>query len=280
MSVIIKEILNAIKEHIIFACTLFILFVLGVILIVTRFEGPAFSVLDPIQSGNPYNYTLFGLSLVTLILLLSIAFFLLNRYLKTEKENFYQLVWGLAFLFYSWTFVGLIFRSIGLDFGGLLPLESTTTGFFIWRQGMIFWATFVWIGLSSLLTDRKEIQYIPAAVIFAVSEIWFVIGLLLMPTIFGIEATMYGFLFLVFVPNVWTLAYLWYLFSKKSNLTSGYVLMAGFVWLGFTYVMWAPWHYSHLVYIYFVWFCLFVLSLAIILLGMVMLPLESQAQQT
>ncbi len=45
-----------------------------------------------------------------------------------------------------------------------------------------------------------------------------------------------------------------------------------------TYLAWSPWHFKDVYYIYLIWFFAFNISLAIILVGYVMLPYEARAK--
>ncbi|MFX1516610.1 MAG: hypothetical protein ACFFC6_09895, partial [Promethearchaeota archaeon] len=90
----------------------------------------------------------------------------------------------------------------------------------------------------------------------------------------SVEQTMYGFLFGEFIPISILIAYLFYHYGKDQKLSSLWILTIGFSLLALTYASWAPWHFSDLRYIYFIWFDLFLVSLAFILTGFFALPKE------
>ena len=70
------------------------------------------------------------------------------------------------------------------------------------------------------------------------------------------------------------IAYLFYFYGKNQKLSSAWILAIGFSLLALTYASWAPWHFSDLRYIYFIWFDIFLVSLAFILTGFFALPKE------
>ena len=102
---------------------------------------------------------------------------------------------------------------------------------------------------------------------------WFVLGLFILE---DIVVTMYGFLFLCFIPVCIIIAYMFLLYSRRTGLTAPRYLTVGFSWLAITYAFWAPWR-GESVYMYFIMFFLFIISLAIIFLGFVLIPREQEA---
>jgi signal transduction histidine kinase len=151
---------------------------------------------------------------------------------------------------------------------------------------MIFWAAGMWIGFAEILfsihQNKKLFKIIPALTIVITSELWFIYGLLLQS---NIELTMYGFLFSVFIPVSFTIAYMWYLFGFKRYKLTGYskraviYLVVGFVWFGITYAAWSPWHFAEVFYVSKIWFGLSLVALTLMLIGFMMLP-YGQSQST
>ncbi len=255
--------LKTVKRHFWFFLGLFILLAIGIASVYHKPKGPEF---EPLEKTSQ----LFGLSIISLILIWGISFLLITRWLKKNeaerKETYYQIYWGIAFLAFSLVFVGLTLTSLNVT------KESHPEIFFIFRQGMIFWVAAMWWGLSQILQTTKNIRVIPAFLVIILSEIWFLYGLFLEE---DIELTMYGFLTLVFVPMCFSLAYLWYLYSKRrGDVFASRFLAGGHAWLGICYLAWAPWHFGELVYIYFVWYALFTLSLVAIFCGFLLLTQE------
>ncbi|OLS23618.1 MAG: putative sensor histidine kinase TcrY [Candidatus Heimdallarchaeota archaeon LC_3] len=223
------------------------------------------------------TYPIFILSLLASILILTISGSLFYRWNKWGKKyGNYQLAWAISFTFFLLLFVGLLLGSLGF-----VDNQNPET-FFFFRQGMIIWAAGMWYGFSEIMFSihkrKKLFQRIPAFFIVIVSELWFVYGLFIRS---DIEFTMSGFLFTVFIPVSFTIAYMWYLFGFKRYTLYGYskravnYLLIGFVWFGITYAAWVPWHYSEpydLRYIYVIWFGLFLIALLLMLIGFMMLP--------
>ena len=54
------------------------------------------------------------------------------------------------------------------------------------------------------------------------------------------------------------------------------VISIGFLGLMITYMAWAPWHFADVIYIYFIWYSLFVLSLTPILFGFIIMSVEER----
>ncbi|UCE12543.1 MAG: hypothetical protein JSV04_10140 [Candidatus Heimdallarchaeota archaeon] len=220
------------------------------------------------------TYDLFGTSLTGFILLLLISGYLLSSYFSgarpLEKAPF-QLIWGASFLIYSITLLGLLLQAWGFEFADM----TDPIFFLIWRTPMILWVAGMWIGVTELHTDSPKITYLAALVIFLLGESWFFIGLILLR---DIELTMYGFLYWEFVPMAFILALLWYNYGKSANLHSPRVISAGFTLFGIAYLAWAPWHFDELKYVWFIWFNLYLVSLAILLTGFYALPKEILGQ--
>ncbi len=216
------------------------------------------------------SYALFGTSLAGFLLILSISGYLLFRYFTKKRpleQAPFQLIWGISFLIYSITLAGLVFQAWGFKFANMTdPLI-----FLIWRTPMIIWVAGMWIGVSKLLVDDDRLVYFPAFIILILGEVWFVIGLIVFA---DIEFTMYGFLYWEFVPMAIILALLWYQYGKGTNLSSPNVIALGFVLFGITYLAWAPWHFKELEYMWFVWFNVYLVSLAFLLTGFYALPKE------
>ncbi|MFX0173788.1 MAG: hypothetical protein ACFE9L_18045 [Candidatus Hodarchaeota archaeon] len=216
------------------------------------------------------SYDLFGASLAGFILVLSIGGYLLYRYFTKARpleQAPFQLIWGFSFLIYSITLLGLLLQAWGFDFADM----SDPIIFLVWRTPMILWVAGMWIGVTWLLTDDTRLIYLSALLIIIFGGIWFFIGLVLLR---DIEFTMFGFLYWEFVPMAFILAILWYNYGKGANLSSPKVITAGFTLFGIAYLAWAPWHFEDLIYIWFVWFNVYLVSLAFLLTGFYALPKE------
>jgi hypothetical protein len=216
------------------------------------------------------SYDLFGASLAAFILLLCIGGYLLYRYFTNAKpleQAPFQLIWGASFVIYSITLLGMTFQAWGFDFADM----SDPFLFLIWRTPMILWVAGMWYGVTRLITDNMRLIHFSTLVIIILGEIWFIIGLILLEEI---ETTMYGFLYWEFVPMAFIIAFLWYNYGKGAELDSPKVLTVGFTLFGIAYLAWAPWHFEELKYIWFVWFNIYLVSLALLLTGFYALPKE------
>ena len=136
---------------------------------------------------------------------------------------------------------------------------------------MVLWIAGMWIGVTKLLTDKTNLIYYSALLIVILGELWFLIGLIVLG---DIEFTMYGFLYWEFVPMAFILALLWHNYGKGAELNSPKVIATGFALFGIAYLAWAPWHFEDLKFIWYIWFNVFLVSLALLLTGFYALPKE------
>ncbi len=264
------KITDLLRKHLGFVILITITYILSTITVLTMPRGIEIPQLST-------SYILFGPALSAFILLVAIGGYLVYRYLikpPPRKESLYQLIWGVSFLIYSITFVGMCLQSLGFDLANM----DEPFIFFLWRNPMILWVTGMLIGTMMLFTENKKFIYIPALIVFLAGEVWFFLQLVLIADANAIEQTMYGFLFGEFIPVSILIAYLFYTYGRNLKLSSAWVLAIGFSLLSLTYAAWAPWHFSDLIYIYFIWFDLFLVSLAFILAGFFALPKETASK--
>ena len=264
------KITDLLRKHLGFVILITITYILSTITVLTMPRGIEIPQLST-------SYILFGPALSAFILLVAIGGYLVYRYLikpLPRKESLYQLIWGVSFLIYSITFVGMCLQSLGFDLANM----DEPFIFLLWRNPMILWVTGMLIGTMMLFTENKKFIYIPALIVFLAGEVWFILQLVLFADANAIEHTMYGFLFGEFIPVSLLIAYLFYTYGRDLKLSSAWVLAIGFSLLSLTYAAWAPWHFSDLIYIYFIWFDLFLVSLAFILAGFFALPKETASK--
>lgn len=260
----IEDVNSFVKNHLPFLVLLSVVLILSAVTVVVSPRGPEVPKLEN-------TYQLFGPSIAAFVLLMSIGSYLSYRYyVKTppRSDTLYQLIWGVSFMIFSLTFLGLCLQALGFDFADM----NQPAIFLVWRTPMIVWVAGMWIGTIQLFTENKLNIYLPAILILGLGLLWFVFGLLVQE---NIEQTMYGFLFAEFIPMAIILAYLWFVYTKDTELTSPRILVIGFSLLAITYAAWAPWHFTDLVYLYFVWFNLFIVSLGFIFAGFFALPKET-----
>ncbi|MFX0183249.1 MAG: hypothetical protein ACFE95_09245 [Candidatus Hodarchaeota archaeon] len=216
------------------------------------------------------TYDLFGASLAGLLLVFFIGGYLVYRYFSKAQpleQAPFQLIWGVSFLIYAILLLGLCLQALGFEFADM----NDPAIFLIWRTPMILWVCGMWIGVTRLFTDNTRLIYLPALLIFLFGETWFFLGLIVIQ---DIELTMYGFLYWEFIPMAFVLAILWYHYGKDSELSSPYVITFGFILFGVAYLAWAPWHFDEIEYVWFIWFNVYLVSLALLLTGFYALPKE------
>lgn len=217
------------------------------------------------------SFYLFGLAMNTLILLYSISGFLLYRWLKTGRNNPSLLIWALSFLLYSLTFVAHLFRA----FGVVDANENTSPlHFFAYRWVMIVWAAGILFGLLKIVTDNKKTQLIPSGIVIVGGFSILLLGLFIIPFDNPIESTMYIFLYTIWVPICFTMSYIFAYLGSKGNQRGPKYISLGFLLLMISYMAWAPWHFSDVIYLYFIWYFIFNLSLTPILIGFIVMSVE------
>jgi hypothetical protein len=253
-----------IRKHYVFFAFMVFLAVLMVLVMTFRPQLPGYDELKT-------DFYVFGLALQAVILLLIIGAFLLYRWIKTGRQVLSTLAWAIAFIAYSSTFFGLLFKSLGVPWAN----DANATIFFLFRQTMIWWIGLMYVGIASIMTKSRKKQFIPGIAFIGIGYLIFGIGLLVFNQI---EYTMYAFLYGLWTPLCAAITYCFYLYGRDSKLASPKIIGIGFALLGITYLAWAPWHYTAGIYIYFIWFFLFNISLAIILVGYVILPYEARAK--
>ena len=264
----LTDLKETLKSHLMYFIGIGIIIALCVIVLIVKPHASAPDILDP-TIGNFYNLVTFGLGLDTSIILWTIGGYLIYRWNKGARTNRSLLVWGLGFFVYSITFVAHIFRGWGFIWAN----ENTSTElFFLWRFGMIIWAGASLYGILRILTEDLKKQLIPPLLAMAAGFIWFFYGLFIVG---DIEWTMYGFLFAIWIPVCFSISYVFLTYGRKAELTSPKILFIGYVGLTITYMGWAPWHFGDVIYFYFVWYFLFLLSLIPILVGFVSLSKET-----
>jgi len=235
-------------------------------------------VLIFLPHGIPFpplenSFYLFGLALDTTILIWTIGTFLIIRWFKTKKENPSLIIWGISFFLYSIIFVAHIFRALGFTIAN----ENTSSfHFFAYRWEMIVWAAGIVYGLLKILVKRKKLQIIPSVIILVVGFSWFILGLFIIPWEYPIDSTMYLFLFTIWIPVCFTMAYIFFYYGYKMKRYGPKIISIGFLGVMITYMAWAPWHFSDVVYIYFIWYFLFLLSLTPTLFGFVLMAIEEK----
>lgn len=215
-------------------------------------------------SGLSKTFWLFGLASTSVILLSITGLYLLYKHRQHNIK--WALSWGLAFLFYAATFLGIALAAFGL------VNRSNPVMFFIYRTGMIIWAAGIFYGLSRMVTDNKMITKGLSLAILILGFGWFTNGLLIRG---NIEYTMYGFLSFIFVPVSSALGYLFWRYDDMVNGSGMMWLSSGMFLMSLSYMAWAPWHHN---FVYVLWFFVFNISLSLILTGLVNIPYEEMSK--
>ena len=209
------------------------------------------------------SYPLFTLSLQASIIILACALLLYKNWLTGNKKNTTHLIWSIASFFFLIVFIGLMLEALGLKIANM----NQNYIFFAWRQFQIIWAVLILYGILRIINpDEKQNKAI--TIITALTGYGLFIYGLIYPGKMSIEWTMYGFLFLILIPVMASISYLFYLHARKTKQVSSTYLTIGFAGIAITYAAWVPWHLTSF---YFVWFGLFILSLVAILIGVVMI---------
>jgi len=254
------------KTHYIFIIGLIIIALISIYVLVLLPHGAPILALEK-------TFFLFALALNAIILIWTIAGYLLFRWNKTKRKNPSLIIWSISFFIYSITFVAHIFRAFGIEAAN----ENTSVfHFFAYRWGMIVWAAGILYGLLRILTENKKIQRIPSIITIVLGFSWLILGLFILPTENPIEFTMYLFLFTIWIPVCFTMAYIFFYYGYKVKQVGPKVISIGFLGLMITYMAWAPWHFADVIYIYFIWYSLFVLSLTPILFGFIIMSVEER----
>jgi hypothetical protein len=257
-------IILTIQRHYVFFICLVLLVILNVLVLTFRPKLPGFGELAA-------DFYLFGLALQSVVFISIIGAFLLYRWLKTGRKVTSSLVWAIAFLCYSSTFIGLMLQSLGFPWA-----NSSNPGiFFLFRQTMIWWIGLMYVGIASIMTKSRKKRLVPGIMIIGLGYLVFGIGLLVFN---DIEYTMYILLYTFWTPLCAAITYCFYLYGRDSKLASPKIIGIGFALLGLTYLAWSPWQNADVRYIYYIWFFVFNISLAIILVGYVILPYEARAK--
>ena len=264
-----SEISEKIKKDLPYFIGMGIIIVLCVLVLTFRPQFPGPEILNP-TAGNYYNLVTFGLGLDTTVIIFTIASYLIYRWHSGGRSNTSLLIWGISFFVYSVTFIAHIFRGLGFPLANENFSEEL---FFLYRFGMILWAGGSLYGILRILVDDKKLQIIPSLTVIGVGTLWFSYGLFIVR---DIEFMMYGFLFAIWIPICFSISYIFLVYGRKSGHSGPKILFIGYLGLTITYMAWAPWHFSAVVYFYFVWYFLFLLSLIPILVGFIVLSKETE----
>jgi hypothetical protein len=254
------------KTHFLYIFGIIIISIISVYTLVHLPHGQPIVVLES-------SFFLFGLGFNSTILLWTIAGYLLLRWIRTKRKNMSLFIWSISFFIYSITFVAHIFRALGVPYANE---NSSPLHFFAWRWGMPFFSAGILYGILKILTENKKLQNIPSIFILFLGFLMLIFGLFIIPSENPIEVTMYLFLHTIWIPICFTMAYIFAYYGYKAKEIGPKLVGLGFFVLMVSYHGWAPWHFQDVVYIYFIWYFLFLLSLTPILLGFFLMSVEER----
>jgi hypothetical protein len=255
-----EQIKAVLKKHAIFIGLLMLIGIASIFVIIYKPVGPPVASLEK-------TFFVFSLGLQATVFIYMNGIYLMNRWRITGKSNKSTFYWGIAFLIYGILFIGVMFQALGYSWANM----NQPVYFFIFRQFMIIWAALMYYGMATIIIQSKKYQIIPTIAILVFGYIIFYLGLFVFNSV---EFTMYIFLYTIWTPICLILAYMFYLYGKAYNIVSPKISTLGFVLCAITYCFWAPFHFSTVVYIYYIWFSIFNISLAIIFIGFILLPYE------
>lgn len=259
-------VINLEKAHLLYISGLIIISIISAYILIVLPHGVSVPELES-------NFFLFGLGLNSTILLWTISGYLLIRWIRTNKKNKPLLIWSISFLVYSITFIAHIFRSTGFP---IANENLSVFHFFIWRWGMPCFSAGILYGILEILTDNKKLQQITSISVLILGFLWLILGLFIIPSENPIEVTMYLFLHTIWIPVCFTMAYIFAFYGYKAKEIGPKLVGLGFFVLMISYHGWAPWHFQDVIYLYFIWYFLFLLSLTPILLGFILMSFEER----
>ncbi|MFX1461993.1 MAG: hypothetical protein ACFFBF_02995 [Promethearchaeota archaeon] len=254
------------KIHLIYIAGLIIISIISTYVLIALPHGAPITMLES-------SFFLFGLGFNSTILLWTIGGYLLFRWIRTNRKNPSLLIWSISFVVYSITFVAHIFRALGFSYANE---NLSVFHFFAWRWGMPCFSAGILYGILKILTENKKIQQIPSISVLILGFLCLLLGLFIIPSENPIEVTMYFFLHTIWIPICFTMAYIFAFYGYKSKEIGPKLVGLGFFLLMLSYHGWAPWHFQDVVYLYFIWYFLFLLSLTPILLGFVLMSVEER----
>jgi len=232
--------------------------------IFTIVEQPLLPEVEVLEN----TFFVFGLSLQATAILLGCALTLFWLWESGNQKNSTHLVWSISFALYSIVFIGMILQSLGVTWAN----TGEPAIFFAFRNFMIIWVAGMFYGISKIMNINKTIRMITTSLALVAGYAIFFWGLLLDPATYGIEWTMYAFLFLELIPLCFTLAYMFLKHYRGRHRPASLFLASGFAGVALVYAAWAPWHLTKF---YFVWFFLFNLTITLLLIGFILVRVPS-----
>lgn len=254
------SILDIIKKHRYFFILQIVAFLLAISMLIYKPVGPHTTLLTE-------TYPLFSLANISAIALFFIGGHFIVMWYRRYRENMSFLLWGIAFIVYSFLFIGLCLYAMGYDWADM----SSPKVFFLFRQTMIIFLTLIYFGTVIRLTEDKFSRYVLSLLILTGGYTIFIYGL---PILGDIEWTMYAFVYLFLIPVSLFISYIFYLYYKFSSLNASLLISIAWIYYAISYAFWSPLHYPETMHLWYVSFSHFTLSIMLMLLGYMLLPYE------
>jgi len=245
----------------------FIPILMGIILFSSICVVYDISLPSPINISAE-SITLLCLSSIAFVLIVFIGQYLIERWFTSKDQT--TLIWGISFLLFSITFIGLMLKSLGI----IWTAENDSLMFFLFRQFMILWAAGVLYGLVLIFRNEKVIKHnvwIMEAIILVsaiVSYIWFYYTTIILN---DVHLAMNGLLGFFFIPVCAFIGYLFMNYGYKENFGSMKRIGFGFIIVAISYLGWTLYHTTMF---YYLLFSLFIIGLTFIRAGVILLSAE------
>lgn len=253
------------RHHPVLPVLLLMLFIYGAVTaVVTPQLNPA--LLGFLQD----EFTLFMLSYIAVFYLIVTGAYLIYKgvtiFGDRKLRNNVPFIWGLSFLVYPVVQMGILLGELGV-------LNTSDPGtFFLTRQSMVLWAAGISYGLVTFRTDSSTWRKIIPGSVLVFGYAWLAWGIYIIQ---DISYTMYGFTSFIWVPITFVFGYLFWAYSGGLGQKGMRWISVGMVFMGITYILWAPTYNS---FLYQIAFFHFNIALSLILLGMVALPWKEMSQ--
>ncbi len=200
-----------------------VVIIVGLILLIKKLQLP--KNITHIFSAN--SSSLLALFIEQLFLLLGTGMLLISRWNASGRKNKTTFVWGLSFAIGSFTSLPLLLMALNVKVSNLVFVSA--------RLSHIIFLTGLYYGLSLIFTNSKKIQVIPSFVMLAVSLLWLVYGIFVLKNII---ITMLVFIYFIFLPVMAAVAYLFFWYGNKKQMSSFKLIGFGLGMITFLLLFW------------------------------------------
>ena len=234
------------------------------------FFGIVYIVLAFLTFNSPFNFSLaaldhnsiqFAFSAFSMSLSFSIGIYLLFSDFRRS--------WGVSFLIYSITFLGLSLEALSISIADMTDPFSVL----LWRLPMIIFIGLTLYGTISFYTDKRDYILFSSIGVALIGISWFIIGL---GYLNNVELVMDVFLYLIFIPILLFSSFVWFKFNQETKFRSTSLLAIGYLLLGIIYSQWLPWQTINLNPGYNILYTLLTLAFVLIFRGYIQLTKENR----